>query len=185
MSFLTREDNILDHVYSNVKGAYKAAPRANFGQSNHISVFLYLSYDEGFKKAYVEPSETPRDSTEWSWRDTTPCGSACNTSEYQQLSREVTTSQSALQDALNEFYTRFDTLNTNRGTLHTEAAQSSSLKVTSAMVCRALRRTNTEGLLTRAGWGANNILTICPSHNLLCPPTSRPPPLCPSLRKTP
>ena len=37
VSFPTRENNILDHVYSNVKGAYKAAPPP--GQSDHISVF--------------------------------------------------------------------------------------------------------------------------------------------------
>ena len=50
--------------------------------------------------------------------------------DYQQRSREVTTRQSALPDELNEFYTGFDALNTNRGTLPTEAAQSSSLRVT-------------------------------------------------------
>ena len=62
--------------------------------------------------------------------------------DYQQRSRGVTTSQSTLPDELNEFYALFDDLNTNRGILPTEAAQSSSLTVTSAEVSRALRRTN-------------------------------------------
>ena len=62
--------------------------------------------------------------------------------DYQQWSRGVTTSQSTLPDELNEFYPCFDALNTNRGILPTEAAQSSSLTVTSAEVCRALRKTN-------------------------------------------
>ena len=62
--------------------------------------------------------------------------------DYQQRSRGVTTSQSTLPDELNEFYACFDDLNTNRGILPTEAAKSSSLTVTSAEVCRALRRTN-------------------------------------------
>ena len=85
--------------------------------------------------------------------------------DYQRRSRGVTTSQSTLPDELNEFYARFDDLNTNRGNLPTEAAQSTSLTVTSAEVCRALRRTNprkaagpdklpgpcTEGLFSGAG----------------------------------
>ena len=51
VSFPTRENNILDHIYSNVKGAYKAAPRPHFGQSDHISVFLYPSYRQLLKQA--------------------------------------------------------------------------------------------------------------------------------------
>lgn len=63
--------------------------------------------------------------------------------DYRQRSREVTTNQSTLPDELNKFYARFDTLNTNRGTIPTEAAQSSPpLTVTSAQVRRTLKRTN-------------------------------------------
>lgn len=51
VSFPTRDNNILDHVYSNVKGAYKAAPRPHFGQSDHIFVFLYPSYRQLLKQA--------------------------------------------------------------------------------------------------------------------------------------
>ena len=80
--------------------------------------------------------------------------------DYQQRSRGVTTSQSKLPDDLNEFNARFDDLNTNRGILPTEAAQSSSLTVTSAEVCRALRRTK-----PRKAAGPDNIpgraLRVC------------------------
>ena len=51
VSFPTRENHILDHVYSNMKGAYKAAPRPHFRQSDHISVFLYTSYRQLLKQA--------------------------------------------------------------------------------------------------------------------------------------
>lgn len=53
VSFPTRDNNILDHVYSNVKGDYKAAPRPHFGQSDHISVFLYPTYRQLLKQAPV------------------------------------------------------------------------------------------------------------------------------------
>ena len=43
-SFPTREDNILDQVYSNVKDSCKAAAQLHFRQSDHISVFLSPSY---------------------------------------------------------------------------------------------------------------------------------------------
>ncbi|XP_017571279.1 uncharacterized protein LOC108438167 [Pygocentrus nattereri] len=42
VSFPTRESNILDQVYSNVRGAYR---------SDHISVFLYPAYRQLFKQA--------------------------------------------------------------------------------------------------------------------------------------
>ncbi|KAK0135720.1 hypothetical protein N1851_028397 [Merluccius polli] len=51
VSFPTMDNNILDHVYSNVKGTYKAAPRPHFRQSDHISMFLYPSYRQLLKQA--------------------------------------------------------------------------------------------------------------------------------------
>lgn len=51
VSFPTRENNILDQVYSNVKGAYKAVPRPHFGRADHISIFLYPTYRQLLKQA--------------------------------------------------------------------------------------------------------------------------------------
>ncbi|KAL6481971.1 hypothetical protein MHYP_G00100510 [Metynnis hypsauchen] len=51
VSFPTRESNILDQVYSNVRGAYRAVPWPHFGQSDHISVFLYPAYRQILKQA--------------------------------------------------------------------------------------------------------------------------------------
>ncbi|KAI4899059.1 hypothetical protein NFI96_009056 [Prochilodus magdalenae] len=51
VSFPTRENNILDQVYSNVRGGYKAAARPHFGRSDHISVFLYPAYRQLLKQA--------------------------------------------------------------------------------------------------------------------------------------
>ncbi len=36
----TRGENILDHVYSNIKHGYKASPLPHLGLSDHISLFL-------------------------------------------------------------------------------------------------------------------------------------------------
>ncbi len=46
----TRENNTLDNVYSNICGAYRAAPRPHFGQSDHISLFLYPAYRQRLKQ---------------------------------------------------------------------------------------------------------------------------------------
>ncbi|KAK7888822.1 hypothetical protein WMY93_024382 [Mugilogobius chulae] len=51
VDFPTREENILDQVYSNVKNAYKAVPRPHFGQSDHVTVFLYPAYRQLLKRA--------------------------------------------------------------------------------------------------------------------------------------
>lgn len=87
------------------------------------------------------PSEKPRASTDWSWKDITTtqipdsCGRACNTSLIS--SRGKAGSQSAscntLPDEPNELYAGFDTFNTNQhgGILSAEAAQS-SLRVCSS-----------------------------------------------------
>ena len=82
--------------------------------------------------------------------------------DYQQGSRGATTSQPSLPDELNEFYARFEALNTNqqRGLLTTERAQDSPLTVTTAEVRTALRRTN-----PRKAAGPDNIsgrtLRVC------------------------
>lgn len=49
VSFPTRETNILDHVYSNVTGAYNAFPRPHFGRADHIYIFLYPTYRQLLK----------------------------------------------------------------------------------------------------------------------------------------
>ncbi|XP_054631629.1 uncharacterized protein LOC129181035 [Dunckerocampus dactyliophorus] len=51
VSFPTRENNILDQVYSNMKGALKAVPRPHFGKADHISIFLYPTYRQLLKQA--------------------------------------------------------------------------------------------------------------------------------------
>ncbi|KAL3981030.1 carcinoembryonic antigen-related cell adhesion molecule [Sarotherodon galilaeus] len=40
----TRGDKTLDHVYSNLAGAYKATPLPDIGQSDHLSLFLTPRY---------------------------------------------------------------------------------------------------------------------------------------------
>ncbi|KAI3356873.1 hypothetical protein L3Q82_003518 [Scortum barcoo] len=40
----------LDHVYTNIRGTNKAAPRSHFGLSDHISVFLYPAYRQRSKQ---------------------------------------------------------------------------------------------------------------------------------------
>ncbi|KAI4901159.1 hypothetical protein NFI96_006505 [Prochilodus magdalenae] len=64
--------------------------------------------------------------------------------DYQQRSREVTTSHTTLPDQLNEFYARFEALNPDRqrGVMAEGSTQNSSLTVTSVEVCKALRRIN-------------------------------------------
>ena len=47
----TRGKNTLDHVYSNVRGALRAAPRPPFGDSDHISLFLYPAYRQRLKQS--------------------------------------------------------------------------------------------------------------------------------------
>ena len=51
VSYPTRDNKILDQVYSNVKGTYKAAPCPHFSQSDHISMFLYPSYRQLLEQA--------------------------------------------------------------------------------------------------------------------------------------
>ncbi|KAM8763289.1 uncharacterized protein AB9X84_007718 isoform 1-T1 [Acanthopagrus schlegelii] len=51
VSYPTRDNKILDQVYSNVKGTYKAAPCPHLSQSDHISMFLYPSYRQLLKQA--------------------------------------------------------------------------------------------------------------------------------------
>ncbi|XP_036378778.1 uncharacterized protein LOC118773792 [Megalops cyprinoides] len=45
----TQDQNTLDHVYSNIREAYKAAPCPHFGLSDHISLFLYPAYRQRLK----------------------------------------------------------------------------------------------------------------------------------------
>ncbi len=40
----TRGENTLDHVYSNIKHAYRAAPLPHLGQSDHLPLFLFPAY---------------------------------------------------------------------------------------------------------------------------------------------
>lgn len=44
VDFATRETNTLDHVYTNIKGAFKASPCPHLGSSDHISVMLTPAY---------------------------------------------------------------------------------------------------------------------------------------------
>ncbi|KAI4886686.1 hypothetical protein NFI96_027635, partial [Prochilodus magdalenae] len=190
VSFPTRENNILDQVYSNVRGGYKAAARPHFGRSDHISVFLYPAYRQLLKQAppvsktiKVWTEETDLvlqdcfDTTDWEVFRTAAVGEDCNAedykrarydlrrsirqakrqyrvklegcytsadsrrmwqglrhiTDYQQRSREVTTSHTTLPDQLNEFYARFEALNPDRqrGVMAEGSTQNSSLTVTS------------------------------------------------------
>ena len=40
----TRGENTLDHVYSNIKHAYRATPLPHLGQSDHLSLLLFPAY---------------------------------------------------------------------------------------------------------------------------------------------
>lgn len=42
--FATKDENILDLFYSNIKEAFKAAPRPHLGPSDHLSVMLIPAY---------------------------------------------------------------------------------------------------------------------------------------------
>lgn len=44
INFPTRDNNILDQVYSSVPGAYKSIAAPHVGMSNHISVELIPAY---------------------------------------------------------------------------------------------------------------------------------------------
>lgn len=46
----TRGKNILDHVYSNIKGGYKVTTHPHLGQSDHLSIFLSPAYRPLIKK---------------------------------------------------------------------------------------------------------------------------------------
>ncbi|KAK3561058.1 hypothetical protein QTP86_026377, partial [Hemibagrus guttatus] len=45
----TREENVLDHCYTTISGAYRAVPRAALGQSDHIMVHLIPAYRQKLK----------------------------------------------------------------------------------------------------------------------------------------
>ncbi|KAI4901613.1 hypothetical protein NFI96_028146, partial [Prochilodus magdalenae] len=47
----TRGKNTLDHVYSNICGGLKAARRPSFGDSDHISLFMYPVYRRRLKQS--------------------------------------------------------------------------------------------------------------------------------------
>lgn len=47
----TRGKNTLDHVYSNVRGAFRTAPRPPLGDSDHISLFMYPAYRQRLKQS--------------------------------------------------------------------------------------------------------------------------------------
>ncbi|KAI4893859.1 hypothetical protein NFI96_005053 [Prochilodus magdalenae] len=85
--------------------------------------------------------------------------------DYQQRSREVTTSHTTLPEELNEFYARFEALNPDRqrGVMAEGSTQNSSLAVTSVEVCKALKRIN-----PRKAAGPDNIperaLKVCSSE---------------------
>ncbi|KAI4889071.1 hypothetical protein NFI96_016104, partial [Prochilodus magdalenae] len=72
VSFPTRENNILDQVYSNVRGGYKAAARPHFGRYDHISVFLYPAYRQLLKQA-----RDCSDTTDWEVFRTAAVGEDC------------------------------------------------------------------------------------------------------------
>ncbi|KAK1803173.1 hypothetical protein P4O66_021691, partial [Electrophorus voltai] len=44
VNFETRGVNMLDHVYTNISGAYRAEPRPHLGYSDHMSVMLIPAY---------------------------------------------------------------------------------------------------------------------------------------------
>lgn len=47
----TRGKNTLDHVYSNLKQAYRAVPLPHLGMSDHLSLFLVPAYTPLRKKS--------------------------------------------------------------------------------------------------------------------------------------
>ena len=44
VKYATREENVLDHLYSTHRDAYKALPGPPFGQSDHNSILLIPAY---------------------------------------------------------------------------------------------------------------------------------------------
>ncbi|XP_038586373.1 uncharacterized protein LOC119911541 [Micropterus salmoides] len=49
IKFPTREQNILDHCYTTLSGAYHAVPHAALGQSDHVMVHLIPAYKQKLK----------------------------------------------------------------------------------------------------------------------------------------
>ena len=60
MDIPTRDKNTLDHVYSSIRGAYRAAPRPHFGHSDHISLFLYPAYRQRLKQTNLVTKQVKR-----------------------------------------------------------------------------------------------------------------------------
>ncbi len=101
----TRDKNTPDHVYSNIRGAYRAAPRPH---SDHISVFLYLAYRQRLKQTNPVTKQiklwTPE--TESTLQD------------YRTTTSNISSTDS-LPDDLNTFYIRFETSSHNTERRHT------------------------------------------------------------------
>ena len=53
VNFPARGENTLDHVYSNIKDAYKASPAPHLGQSDQISLFLTPAYRLLYKSDHL------------------------------------------------------------------------------------------------------------------------------------
>lgn len=62
---VTRGENILDHVYSNIKHAYRAIPLPHFGQSDHLSLLLSPAY------TLLRRSTRPTTKSVTTWPDNT------------------------------------------------------------------------------------------------------------------
>eukprot|EP00064_Thunnus_orientalis_P012830 superscaffoldBa00002011_g12866 len=50
VNFPTRDQSTLDHVYSDIRDAYKAVPRPHFGLFDHISLFLFPANRQRLKQ---------------------------------------------------------------------------------------------------------------------------------------
>ena len=50
VKYATRGENILDHLYSTHRDAYKALPRPPFGKSDHNTILLIPAYKQKLKQ---------------------------------------------------------------------------------------------------------------------------------------
>ncbi|KAK2875601.1 hypothetical protein Q8A73_024029 [Channa argus] len=150
----TRDKNTLDHVYSNIRGAYRAAPRPHFGHSDHISLFLsgneteYKAAKYGLRKAITAAKRQYREKLD-SFYSTTDSGRMWqglqHITDYRTNTTNITTSTDSLPDDLNTFYTRFEgpSYTAERGPTHLDhSTPSPPPTVSTTQVHKALRKIN-------------------------------------------
>jgi hypothetical protein len=88
-----RGNNVLDHLYTNIRDTYKTVPHPHFGQSDHVSLFLQKLKREPLTQRIVRAWTEEADSmlqecfentdTDWNmFKDSSNQNSSINTDKY-------------------------------------------------------------------------------------------------------